>query len=57
MTEENKDLEIQVSTPEPPKLEIVKDAIPLFLKIIMVVGIAGWFGIIVHVIFGMELQE
>lgn len=43
MTEENKDLEI-------PKLEKVKDDIPLFLKIIIVVGITGWFGIIVDVI-------
>lgn len=53
--EKNKDLEIQVSTPEPPKLEIVKDDIPLFLKIIIVFGIAGWLGIIVDIIFGMEV--
>ena len=43
MTEENKDLEI-------PKLEKVKDDIPLFLKIIIVVGITGCFGLIVDVI-------
>lgn len=43
MTEENKDLEI-------PKLEKVKDDIPLFLKIIIVVGIVNWFGIIVDII-------
>ena len=43
MTEENKDTEI-------PKLEKVKDDIPLFLKIIMAVGIVNWFGIIVDII-------